>query len=453
MLAMADTVIDVLCRFEPVDSNPVSRLGRRRTELRFTVRRPASAEVSPCCHRPSGGDVACSVHVGVARARVAGDALENRLALAVFRRDMPALGASLRRIRCRDELNPPRGLVLQPNHQQSPPLAADLAVEAAFLRDAGARVLMSTARRAGHRPHLQVLDTNGVESSSQIGGGLFHPVTAAICYSGVHPRDSELGSRPPLRSASRPSKTLLQPAESLGFTHTETRSMQKLPVGQGSRNRNAAINTHRAAITGSRNRFGNARKSDVPASRAIKSDSIGLYGVGDVARPAELHPTNLGYLYLPIAAAEPLDVTRFDCDLPESFMRAGLAPGWATMSAVKKVAHRLGEVPQRLLLHGLRPGCKPVVFGAGRGQLSTLLGVCGRMATWLPVALLLDGKIPHKPSMATVLAQRGRLPKARKQPKPTHNNNNLGSTTDNQLKGGKRRFLHRPKPRFSTSQN
>jgi hypothetical protein len=50
--------------------------------LRFTVRRPASAEVSPCCHRPSGGDVACSVHIGVPR--TAGLALEDRLALAVF---------------------------------------------------------------------------------------------------------------------------------------------------------------------------------------------------------------------------------------------------------------------------------------------------------------------------------------------------------------------------------
>src|SRR5271165_3244711 len=136
-----------------------SRLGSRRTELRFTVRRPASAEVSPCCHRPSGGDVACGVHVCVARPRAAGDALENRLALPVFRRDMPATGASLRRIRCRDELEAPRGLVRQPGHQQSPALAADLTIEATFLRDASARVFTCPARRAGHRAHLQILDT------------------------------------------------------------------------------------------------------------------------------------------------------------------------------------------------------------------------------------------------------------------------------------------------------
>src|SRR5262249_33250814 len=99
-----------------------SHLCGRRTELRFTVLRPASAEVSPCCHRPSGGDVACGVDVGIARARSAGDALENRLALAVFRRDMPAPRASLRRIRCRDEFEPSLSLVLEPGHQQSPAL-------------------------------------------------------------------------------------------------------------------------------------------------------------------------------------------------------------------------------------------------------------------------------------------------------------------------------------------
>ena len=140
--------------------------------MRFTVRRPASAEVSPCCHRPSGGDVTCGVHVGIARARSAGDTLENRLALAVFRRDMPALGASLRRIRCRDEFEPPKGFMLQPGNQQSPSLAADLAVEAAFLCDAGTRVFTGPARRAGHRAHVQVLDADSVEASRHFGGGL-----------------------------------------------------------------------------------------------------------------------------------------------------------------------------------------------------------------------------------------------------------------------------------------
>ena len=259
--------------------------------MRFTVRRPASAEVSPCCHRPSGGDVACGVDVGIAWSRPAGDALENRLALAVFRRDVPAVRASLRRIRCRDEFEPPAGLVLQAGHQQSPTLTADLAVEAAFLRDVAARVFSTSARRAGHRPHLQILNTDGLEIAGQLCGGLFYPVTAAICFPGVQPRDGQLRSCALGRSALCPGQTLLQSAESLGFAGTKARGMQQLPAGQGNRDRDTAINTHHAAITGTRDRVGDGSKRDVPAPRPIQSDSVGLHGGGDGARPAEASPS------------------------------------------------------------------------------------------------------------------------------------------------------------------
>jgi hypothetical protein len=427
--------------------------------LRFTVRRPASAEVSPCCHRPSGGDVACGVHVGIARPRAAGDAPENRLALTVFRRDMPAAGASLRRVCCRDEFNPPQGLVLQPGNQQSPPLAADLTVETPFLRNVGARALTSPACRAGHRTHLQNLDTDGIEAARHIGAGLLHPVPAAIRFTGTQPRDGQRGSRSPVGSAPGPGQTPLQSTQPLRFAGTKASNTQQLPAGQRHRDRHAAIHTHRAAVTGPRDSVRDGSKSDVPPPRPIQRDSVGLHGVGDGAGPAELHPPELGYPYLPIAAAQPRDVARFDSDLPESFMRAGLAPRRATMGAMEKVAHRLGEVAQRSpasgrypqLLHSLRPGCQPVIFGAGRRQLGTLLVVPGRLATRLPVLVLLHGKIPHKPGMATVFGQYRRLLKARKQPKPAHIHN-LGTTTDNRSKGGKRRFLPRLKPGVSTPQ-
>jgi hypothetical protein len=68
------------------------------------------------------------------------------------------------------------------------------------------------------------------------------------------------------------------------------------------------------------------------------------------------------------------------------------------------------------------------------------------------VPLLLDGQIPHKPGVATVFGQCRRLLRAGKQSEPAHSNN-LGTTTDNQLKGGKRRFVPRLKPRVSTPQN
>jgi len=78
-----------------------------------------------------------------------------------------------------------------------------------------------------------------------------------------------------------------------------------------------------------------------------------------------------------------------------------------------------------------------------------LLVVTGRTAARLPVPLLLDGQIPHKPGVATTLGQHCRLLRVGKQPKPAHTIN-LGRTTDNLPKGGKRRFLPRLKPRVST---
>ncbi|MDT5355808.1 MAG: hypothetical protein QOJ56_4340 [Mycobacterium sp.] len=419
--------------------------------MRFTVRGPARAEVSPCCHRPSGGDVACGVHVSIARPRSAGDALEIRLALAVFRRDMPAVGASLRRVRCWNEFDPPQGLVRQPCNQQSPSLAANLTVEAPFLRDVGAWAFTRTTRRPGHSTHIQILDADGVEPTRQIGGGLFHPVTAAICFAGAQPRNGQLRSCAPMRSAARPGQTLLQSAQPLSFTSTKARNAQQVPGGQRNRHRHAAINTNNAPIIGSRHRLSDGSKSDVPTPRPIQIDSVGLHRVGDVAGPPEPHPTDLRYPYLPIAAAQPPNVAQLKTDLPESFIRAGLTPRRATVGAVKKVAHRLREVPQRLLLYGLRPGCQPVAFGAGRRQLRTLLVVTGRSAARLPVLLLLHSQIPHKPGMATVLGHCSRLLRAGKQAEPAHINN-VGITTDNLSKGGTWRFLPRPKPRVSTPQ-
>jgi hypothetical protein len=419
--------------------------------LRFTVHRPASAEVFPCCHRPSGGDVACGVHVSVARTRTAGDALENRLALAVFRRDMPTGRASLRRVRSWNVFEPPQGLKLQPGNQQPPALAVNLAVEAPFLRDIGARALTSTARRAGHGPYIQILDADGVEAARHIGGGLFHPVTPAICLTSAQPRNRQPRSFAPIRSTSRSGQTLLQSAQPLRFTSTKARNAQQLPAGQRGRYRHAAINTDDAPISRSRDGFRDGGKSDVPTPRPIPSDAVGLHRLGYSAGPAEPRPTSLRYPYLPVAAAEPLDMARFQSDLPKPIVLAGLTPPRATVRAVEKVAQRLREVPQRLLLDGLRPGRQPLVFGAGRSQLGTLRVVAGRLAARLPVLLLLHGQIPHKPGVATMFGQYCGLLRAGKQPKPAHISN-IGATTDNLSKGGRRRFLPRLKPGVFTPQ-
>jgi multiple sugar transport system permease protein len=99
------------------------------------------------------------------------------------------------------------------------------------------------------------------------------------------------------------------------------------------------------------------------------------------------------------------------------------------VGAPEKIAHRLGEVPQRLLLHRVRSGRQPLAFGASGSPLGTLLLVARRLASSLPVLLLLHGQIPHKPGMATMLGQYRRLLNTRKQPKPAHTRN-IGASTD-----------------------
>ena len=247
--------------------------------MRFTVRRPASAEVSPCCHHPSGGDVACSVHVGVGGPRGAGFALENRLALAVLGGDVPAHRASLRRER--------------------------------------------------------------------------------------------------------------------------------------GRHRNTTVDTHHAALTRSSDR---------------------IRDVGERNMPAEAHPADLGHPHPTEPAVQTLDTMRFDRYLPESVLHTGFAPRRGAVRSAEKVAHRVGEIPQCLLLHGLRAGRQPIVIGTGSGQLSALLVIAGRTTTRLPMPLLLDGQVPHIPGVATMLGEHHHLLSGRKMPITRHSWN-VSAATDKLPKG------------------
>ena len=186
--------------------------------MRFTVRRPPSGEVSPCCHRPSGGDVACSVHVGVAPPSSAGFALEHRLALAVSGRDVPARGTSLRRVRGRDLLDPTESLVLQTCGEQTPTTSADRPVEPALLSDPHAGPLDSSARRAGHRPHVEGFDPDRVEAPRDVRGGFFDPVLAPVPLTRFQLRDRPFRSSATVGATLGAGEPLLQHLQPLGLT-------------------------------------------------------------------------------------------------------------------------------------------------------------------------------------------------------------------------------------------
>jgi hypothetical protein len=400
--------------------------------LRFTVRRPPTGEVSPCGHRPSGGDVACSVDVGVAPSGGTGLALEDRLALAVSGCDVPARRATLRRVRSRDLLNPAGSLVLQTGDQLPPTTSADRAVEPAFLGHSRPWLLDGAPRRPGHRPHVEILDPDHVEPPRQVGGGFLHPVFAPIPLTSFQFRD------PPFRLLAAPGAALgagqppLQHLQPFRLTQAEPGCAQQFAGGQRSRHHHTAVDTDHAAVARTGDRVGDMRERDMPAASPITSNPIGLDTVWHRSRQAEPHPPDLRHPYPPEPAVEPLDVMRFHRDLPKPFVHAGFTPRRAAVCTCEEVPHRLRKIPQRLLLHRLTSGPKPRVLGAGLRQLRGLLHIPRSRPTRLPVLLLLHRQIPHIPRVPAVRQQPLLLLSSRQQSKPRHSRT---VTTDTDIPG------------------
>jgi hypothetical protein len=397
--------------------------------LRFTVHRPPDGEVSLCWYRPSGGDVAGCVHVGVAWPGFAGDACEDRLALAAFARDVPTCRASLRRIRSCDPFEPARGLVVEPGNQPTPTLMTDGAVEPPFLRSPSAREFHCAARGAGHRPHVEVLHANGVESARQIGRGLFDPIASPVGFTPLELRNRQFDARSAVGATLGARQALQQAAQPGPLARSQARSVQQLPGRQGCRHHHTEIDTDHAAIVGPLDRTRDVCKRDMPAAGPIRRDAIRPNTRWNASRPAEANPPDLGHPHPPITAAELFDMAWFETDLPEALVDAGLTKRRAPMGAREKAPHGLAEVAQRLLLDRLRPGRQPVVFRAGLGQLGRLVAVPRGPASWLPQPLLFHGQIPHKPGMPAMLHQNHLLRWCGQQPEPIHTRK-VATTTD-----------------------
>lgn len=399
---------------------PSHRLTRQEWRVELTVRRPPIGEVSPCCHRPSGGDVACSIDVGVAPPGSAGLALEDRLALAVSGCDVPARGATLRRVRSRDLLDPAVSLVLQACGQPAPTASVDGAVEPALLSDTDARFFDGAARRAGHRPHIKRLDPDHGEPPRQVGGGFLHPVFAPIPLASFQRRDRPFRLSATLGTTLGAGRPLLQHLQTLRLTRGKTGCVQQLAGRQRGRHRNTAVDPDHAAITRTADRIGDVRERDMPAASPITCDPVRLDTVWHRARQPESHPPDLGHPYPPKAAVQPLNLMRLHADLPKPFMHTAFTPRRTAMRAGGKVLHGLCEIPQRLLLHRLTSSSKPPVLGAGLRQLRGLLDIAGRLAPWLPVLVLLHRQIPHVPRVAAVRQQALLLLRGGQPPKPRH---------------------------------
>lgn len=106
--------------------------------------------------------------------------------------------------------------------------------------------------------------------------------------------------------------------------------------------------------------------------------------------------------------------------LSKALMYASLAPRRAAIDASEEAPHSVGEVAQSLLLHRLRTGRQPGVFGTDLSQLGALLVVPRAVTAWPPKSLLLHGEIPYEPRMPAMFQQPNLLSWRRQQSEPRH---------------------------------
>ncbi len=420
--------------------------------MRFAVHGPGIPVASPRSHGVPRRDVPGRVHVSVA-GETAGRARETRLALARLPVHIPARRASLAREGRSDLLHPSGSFLLQPTDQQPPARPQNLAVEPCFLADSPARVFWSALRGSGHAVDLEVFDADNVEAACQVRAGFLGPVLPPIRFPGAQPGDGVFHLCPAFRPSLGASQPSLQPQHSLALPHRQARYMQEFSGRQGRGHRDASVDPHYLGVSRCWDGLGYGRERDMPAPGSVHGHPVGFHARRHCARPAKPYPTHLRHPDLADMARQAAQVPLLPAPAydPESLMSSGLAPRRppSRISWVEESGHRLGEVPQRLLLHHLGTCGQPWELRPRLGELSALLQVAwGALPAGMPVLVLLDGEVPDVTGVAAVVPQHRFLGRCGEQPVPRHANV-LSTATD--ISGEvKRRFLPGLKAGIST---
>src|SRR5579859_927785 len=158
-------------------------------------------------------------------------------------------------------------------------------------------------------------------------------------------------------------------------------SGQHLACGQCRANGDTAVDADHLTPARSRNGFRANGECNVPPSRAIPVDPVGLYAFRYGPRPTKSHPANLGNPDFAGLPTETVHVPGFHGGDPEAFIAPGFTPRGPAVRAAEEVCHRLGEVAQRLLLHHLTAVAQPHKLGTGLGELPGLLEEARRLSS------------------------------------------------------------------------
>lgn len=393
--------------------------------MRFTLRRDPYGRLLACADDPSGRDVDCRVHVCV-RPVPAGQTSEARLVLAVPRCAMPTDATGQRRVRGSYSFDSLSGFIFKPGHQLTPAVGQDAPVQAG-LCPTPVRQVRTSSRRIGsgfgtpdHLRNSEVFDPDDVERPGEFGAGLLDPVRAPVSGSRVQSGDrclhplSAAGPMPAARQAA------LQSLEPHLFGHRQPGTRQKLTSGQSSRHCDATVHADDPRGARCRDDLRHNRERKVPATGPVAGDTV-RSRVGQSAGQPEPNPSHFRYQHPRPFPAQLLDPGCLCSDNAESFVLPCLAPGRLPVSSCVEVPDGLVEVPQGLLLHGLRSCSQPVESCSRLGELPSLLHVAGaRLTVSTPHRPLLERQVPYISRMPALHQQRSPLLERRVQAEPGH---------------------------------
>src|ERR1035437_3507716 len=360
------TLLDILPAVNGQDSNCYG-LGRP-CMLRFTLHRSSqNSAVSTRCHAMSCRDIHGRVHVGV-RTVPARNTHESRLARTTLVRNMLAGVTGLRRVRSFDLLDPARCFLFQPGHEKPPPGLKDAPVEPGLLCDVPARLLHGSPRRSSHAFDVEVLNTDHIKPTSEVRAGLLGPVFAPAAILGLQSCHQSLHLFAAVRPAPSTGEPALQPQEPAGFLQAQPARTGHLTSGQRHRDSDTPVHPDDAAGAGCGHRVGDHGERDMPTARPVPGDAVRL-PASEGAAAVEPNPANLRDQHTrprPGILTDPQPLRPND---PQPLALAGFTPPRAPVGAIEEPLPCLVEVPQRLLLNGLRPGSKPRLRPAGNSQL------------------------------------------------------------------------------------
>ncbi len=390
--------------------------------LRFAVHRPGSPDALPRSHGMSCGDVSGRVHVRVA-GETARPAAEDGLALARSSVNRSARAAALRRECWIYSFDATGSLFLKPALEESPAGGKDLPVQAGLPGYSSSRFPEGALGRTSHVADVQVLDRNQVKPPGEVSAELLAPVSTGVNLASLELRDSQFCPGAAARSTLASRKLALeQPKPSLA-ARTQSRDLQQFAGGKRCARGDTSIQAHDLTRPWTGDSARDDGERNVPASGAVERYPVGLHPSRHRPGPPEPDPARLGQPNFPGGPIQPADVSRPNCDNPESLAAPGLSPPGPSMSTPEEMLHGVGEVPQCLLLDHLASIAQPLMLRASRSQLPALRHISRRApASGTPPRLLFDGQVPHESCLGAVVFEDHLLSGCGTQPVAAHAN-------------------------------